>query len=236
MPKTSDCTIERGDVMSENRTDVAHSALIFELGVAIGLAILIIFFELIPASELGRLSTRTTDSEMEAVETDLAFDDTVEEQEEEVEEEQEEIEQETEEMVEEINQDITLSLDDDTEGLETVETIDQGDELSDGGQSEEMGPPRFMPAEVFPNCTYKPTPEYPSMAAAAGVEGSVTLWVYVSASGSVSDVRLYNSSGVNSLDQAALSAAWNTGWTPAQNNSIPVGVWTTLTYNFTLTN
>ena len=137
-------------------------------------------------------------------------------------------------MVEEISQDITLSLDADTTGLETVETIDQGDEL-EASQSEEMGPPRFMPAEVFPNCTYKPPPGYPDMAAQAGVEGTVTLWVYVASSGSVSDVRLYNSSGVNSLDEAALSAAWNTRWTPAQNNGIPVGVWTTLTYNFVLT-
>ncbi|MCK4505708.1 MAG: energy transducer TonB [Candidatus Aegiribacteria sp.] len=220
--------------MSESRTEFGHPSLNFELGVVIGLAILILFFEFLPASELGRLSTRTSDSEMEAVETDIAFDDAVEEQEEEVEEEQEEIEQETEEMVEEISQDITLSLDEDTEGLETVETIDQGDELG-GSQSEEMGPPRFMPAEVLPVCTYQPRPDYPAMAAQAGVEGTVTLWVYVSANGSVSDVRLYNSSGVNSLDQAALSTAWNTSWTPAQNNSIPVGVWTTLTVNFTLT-
>ncbi len=220
--------------MAENGTDYRHSSLNFELGVVIGLAILIFFFEVIPPGEMGRLSTRTSDSEMEAVETDLAFDDTVEEQEEEVEEEQEDIQQETEEVVEEMSQ-ITLSLDADTTGLSTVETIEQGDELSDG-QSEEMGPPRFMPAEVFPNCTYKPTPDYPSMAAQAGVEGTVTLWVYVSSDGSVSDVRLYNSSGVNSLDQAALSAVWNTRWTPAQNNGIPVGVWTTLTYNFVLTN
>ena len=220
--------------MAEGRTDFRHSSLNFELGVAIGLALLVILFELIPASELGRLSTRTSDSEMEAVEADLAFDDTVEEQEEEVEEEQEEIEQETEEMVEDINEDITLSLDADTTGLETVETVDQGEELEES-QSEEMGPPRFMPAEVMPYCTYKPPPEYPDMAAQAGVEGIVTLWVYVNADGTVGDVQLYNSSGVNSLDQAAISSAWNTRWTPAQNNGIPVGVWTTVNYNFELT-
>ncbi|OPL17616.1 MAG: hypothetical protein AVO35_09305 [Candidatus Aegiribacteria sp. MLS_C] len=220
--------------MAEKRTDFAHSSLNFELGVAIGLALLIILFEFIPASQLGRLSTRTTDSEMEAVETDLAFDDTVEEQEEEVQEEQEDLQQETEEMVEQIDQDITLSLDADTTGLETVETVEQGDELQQS-ETEEMGPPRFMVVEVFPNCTYQPRPQYPEMAAQAGVEGTVTLWVYVSTDGSVEDVRLYNSSGVNSLDQAALSAASNTRWTPAQNNGIPVGVWTTLTYNFVLT-
>jgi len=220
--------------MAEKRTTFKHSSINFELGVAIGLALLIVLFELIPASQLGRLSTRTSDSEMEAVEADLAFDDTVEEQEEEVEEEQEEIEQETEEMVEEIDQDITLSLDADTTGLETVETVDQGEELEET-QSEGMGPPRFMPAEVLPVCTYRPRPEYPEMAAQAGVEGTVSLWVYIASDGSVSDVRVYVSSGVNSLDQAAVSAAWNTSWTPAQNNGIPVGVWTTVTFNFELT-
>lgn len=220
--------------MTENRTDYRHSSLNFEMGVAIGLAILIVFFELVPAGEMGRLSTRTSDSEMEAVETDIAFDDAVEEQEEEVEQEQEDIEQDTQDMVEEINQDITLSLDDDATGLDTVETVDQGEELN-ASQSEEMGPPRFMPAEVLPVCTYQPRPDYPDMAAQAGVEGTVTLWVYVAANGSVSDVRLYNSSGVNSLDEAAQSAAWSTRWTPAQNNGIPVGVWTTFTVNFTLT-
>lgn len=97
---------------SAERKSREQTALGFEWGVVVALALLIIFFELIPASELGRLSTRTTDSDMEAVEADIAFDDTVEEQEEEVEEEQEELEQETEEMVEEL--DITLSLSEDT--------------------------------------------------------------------------------------------------------------------------
>lgn len=221
--------------MSENEMDYRHSSLNFEWGIAIGLAILIVFFELIPASQLGRLSTRTVDSEMEAVETDLAFDDTVEEQEEEIEEEQEELEEETEEIVEEIQTDVTLSLDEQTEGLEEVTTVSQGDESVEE-ETEGTGPPRFMPAEVFPTCTYQPRPAYPAMALQAEIEGSVVLWVYVNSSGSVVDVQLYNSSGVNSLDQAALSASWNTRWTPAQNNGIPVGVWTTVTYNFSLEN
>ncbi len=220
----------------KDRIDYRHSSLNFEWGIVVGLAILLVMFELVPASELGRLSTRTADSEMEAIEADLAFDDTVEEQEEEVEEEQQELEQETEEMVEEIETDVTLSLDEETEGLEEVETIAQSEEgVEEGGGDEEMGPPRFMPVEVFPNCTYRPAPNYPEMAAQAGVEGSVALWVYVNSDGTVEDVQLYNSSGVNSLDEAAMAAAWNTRWTPAENNGIPVSVWTTLTYNFTLT-
>lgn len=218
--------------MSDNITMSRQSSMNFQWGIVTGLALLIVFFELVPASEIGRLATRTSDAEMEAIETDLAFDDDVEEQEEEIEEQQEELEQETEEMLEEIQTDVTLSLDTDTTGLGSVETISQGDETAD--QGDEMGPPRFMPVEVFPNCTFRPAPDYPAIAAQAGVEGSVVLWVYVAANGSVSDVRLYNSSGVNSLDEAAIAAAWNTRWTPAQNNGIAVGVWTTVNYNFDL--
>lgn len=211
-----------------------RSSLGLEWGIAIGLAFMVLLFELIPASELGRLSTRTSDSEIEAVEADIQFDDTVEQQEEEVEQQQEEMEQETEEMVEELDTDVTLSLDQDTTGLGTAETVDQSDQLAEQEDETEMGPPRFMPAEVLPQCTYRPSPEYPRMAREAGVEGSVTLWIFVDKDGTVMDVRLYNSSGVNSLDQAAMAAARNTRWTPAMNNGVPVGVWTTLVYNFEL--
>jgi TonB family protein len=219
---------------SAERKSREETALAFEWGVVAALVLLIIFFELIPASELGRLSTRTTDSEMEAVEADIAFDDTVEEQEEEVQEEQEEIQQETEEIIEQL--DITLSLSEDTEGLTEVTTVEQSDELSGADSQEGMGPPRFMAVEVFPVCTYRPTPAYPDLARQAGVEGTVTLWIYVRADGTVGDVQLYNSSGVNSLDQAAMLAARDTRWTPARNNNVAVGVWTSLSYNFTLTN
>lgn len=218
---------------SAERKSREQTALGFEWGIVVALALMLIFFELIPASELGRLSTRTSDSEMEAVEADIAFDDTVEEQEEEVEEEQEELEQETEELVEEL--DITLSLSEDST-LQVAMTVEQSDELGQEEQSEEMGPPRFMAAEVFPVCTYRPAPTYPDLARQAGVEGVVTLWIYVHADGTVGDVQLYNSSGVNSLDQAAMSAAGNTRWSPARNNGQPVGVWTSLSYNFELSN
>jgi len=218
---------------SAERKSREQTALGFEWGVVVALALMLIFFELIPASELGRLSTRTSDSEMEAVEADLAFDDTVEEQEEEVQEEQEELEQETEELVEEL--DITLSLSEDST-LQVAMTVEQSDELNQEEQTEEMGPPRFMAVEVFPVCTYRPAPTYPDLARQAGVEGVVTLWIYVNADGTVADVQLYNSSGVSSLDQAAMAAAGNTRWSPARNNGQPVGVWTSLSYNFELSN
>ena len=223
----------RGMLTLANAQLREKSSLGIEWGLAFGLVALIIMFELIPSSELGRLSTRTSDSEMEAVEADLAFDDEVEEQEEEVQEESEALEEEALDVIQEIE--VTLSLSEDTEGLSEVSTFQQTEELSQQG-GDEMGPPRFMPVEVFPVCTYQPMPAYPDMARQAGVEGNVTLWLYIRADGTVADVQLYNSSGVGSLDQAAISAARNTRWTPARNNSVPVGVWTSLTYRFVLTN
>jgi TonB family protein len=206
----------------------------FDWGIVIALAFLLIIFELIPSSELGRLSTRTSDAQMEAVEADIAFDDEVEQQEEEVQQEQEDLQQATQELVEDLN--ITLSLSEQTEGLQQALTVDQSEELGNMGESEEIGPPRFMAAEVFPVCTFRPAPSYPDLAKQAGVEGVVTLWVYVKSDGTVADVQLYNSSGVGSLDEAARSAAWNTRWSPARNNGQAVGVWTSLSYNFELSN
>lgn len=203
-----------------------------EWGIVIGLAFLLGVFELVPASEMGRLSTRTADSEMEAVEADIAFDDEVEEQEEEVEEEQEEIEEETEQLLEEIETDITISLSEDTTGLETVETVVTTESFERSGA--DMSTPCFTPVEVFANCTYQPRPDYPDLARQAGVEGVVTLWLYINTDGTVGAVQLYNSSGVTSLDNAAVNAAWGTRWTPAMNNGIPTTCWTTLQYVFTL--
>ncbi len=211
-----------------------RSALWYDWGTAGALAALIVLLELVPPSELGRISTRTSDNEMEAVEADLAYEDEMEEQEEEVEQQQEEMQQAAEEMIEQLQTDVTISLSADTVGLSSVSTVAQTVEDVGAGDGE-MGPPRFMPAEVFPSCTFQPAPAYPEMARMAGVEGNVTLWVFVKTDGTVGGVQLYNSSGVESLDSAAQESAWRTRWVPAQNNGIPVAVWTTLTYRFTLT-
>jgi protein TonB len=204
----------------------------YDVGLMAGLLILNALFQFIPASELGRLSVRTTDDALEAVEAFLPFDTTVEDQQDQVEDQQQVLENQIEEVIRDIAPDVTISLSSDTLGLSTVGTIETSpDQLPDGA---EAGPPRFMPAEVFPVCTFMPAPAYPEMAKMAGIEGTVTLWVYVTAGGNVEQVQLYASSGVSSLDNAAMNAAWNTRWTPARNNNIPTAVWTTLQYRFQL--
>ena len=58
-------------------------------------------------------------------------------------------------------------------------------------------------------CQYCPRPDYPESAREAGIEGSVKLTVFYNAQGAVTDVRLAQSSGHESLDLAALEAARN---------------------------
>jgi len=209
------------------------SVIWYDWGLAAALAAAILLFEFAPPNHMGRLNRRQSDAEMQAVEADLAFDDTVQQQEEQVQQQQEEMQQAAQDVIQEIQTDVTLSLGDSV-GLQTVGTIQQTIE-DVGSGSQEMGPPRFMPVEVFPTCTYRPSPQYPDLARQAGVEGTVTLWVFVKADGTVADVRVYNSSGADALDQGAVSAAWNTRWVPAQNNGQAVGVWTTMQYVFQLT-
>lgn len=204
-----------------------------EIGLLVGLLFVNILFQFVPGTELGRLSTRTLDDAMEAVDAFLPYDSSVEDKEEEVIEEKELMDIQLEEAIEEVTPGVTISLSTDTTGLSTVETIENFSQVGIG-PDEEIGPPGFMPAEVYPNCTFMPPPAYPEIARLAGVEGVVTLWVFIDRDGLVQDVQLMHSSGVSSLDAAALAAVANTRWTCARNNGIPVSVWTTLRYDFSL--
>ncbi len=210
-----------------------NNSLGMEIGLIAGLLILNLLFQFVPGSELGRLATRTLDNTMEAVDAFLPYDATV--KEDEIIKEDEVIQVEIEQIVQDVPNEVVISLSSDTLGLGTASTIENS--LSDGSTSDEViGTPGFYPVEVFPVCTLRPMPVYPEMASLAGVEGSVIVWVYVGKDGIVQDVQLMHSSGVKSLDDAAMASAQNTGWNCAQNNGIPVGVWTTLQYDFTLSN
>lgn len=90
--------------------------------------------------------------------------------------------------------------------------------------------------EMLPVCIFKPDPVYPEKAQLAGIEGLVVLWVYLDELGTVKKVKVYLSSEFPSLDEAAISAAFESRWTAAQQNGISVGVWTTLPYDFSLSN
>ncbi len=95
------------------------------------------------------------------------------------------------------------------------------------------------PGEVFVAFDTKPEiveyvkPLYSEFAREAGLEGLVMVDVLVGTDGRVKDARVSRS--VHSvLDDAALVAARRARFTPGKQRNIPVEVWVSLPYNFTL--
>lgn len=79
-----------------------------------------------------------------------------------------------------------------------------------------------------------PAPEYPSSARRMGETGRVILRVQVTASGLPSQVLILNSSGVDSLDEAALEAVQRWKFVPAKQGETPVAAWVNVPIQFTL--
>lgn len=204
-----------------------------EIGLLSALFLINVLFQFLPATEIGRLSSRTFDDAMEAVDAFLPYDSSVEDKEKDLADENLLIALQVQDV---IQNELVISLSTDTVGLIVAGTVENTLTDGTGETTEDIGPPGFYPVEIFPVCTFMPPPAYPEMARLAGVEGFVILWVYIDRDGTVQEARLMNTSGVSSLDEAALSAVYNTRWTPARNNGTPTGVWTTLRYNFALSN
>jgi len=73
-----------------------------------------------------------------------------------------------------------------------------------------------------PHATRSPRPEYPSAARASGVEGTVTLLVTVSRTGSALRVTIERFSGSELLDRAAVRAVERWHFTPARRGGAAV--------------
>ena len=89
----------------------------------------------------------------------------------------------------------------------------------------EGAPPRFLD---------RVEPAYPPLARRAGVEGSVTLRLRLSAGGRLVSAEVAASSGSPTLDQAALAAARASRYAPAVAAGAPVASETVATYRFEL--
>ncbi|MDD2815303.1 MAG: energy transducer TonB [Thiotrichaceae bacterium] len=79
-----------------------------------------------------------------------------------------------------------------------------------------------------------PAPEYPSSARRMGETGRVILRVQVTANGVPSQVLIHSSSGVDSLDEAALEAVQRWKFVPAKQGETPVAAWVNVPIQFTL--
>lgn len=73
---------------------------------------------------------------------------------------------------------------------------------------------------------------YPDDLRDEGVEGRVVLRLYVGTDGSVSDVRVQESSGVEELDEAAREVAGSMAFEPAAHEGSPQAVWIQQPMNF----
>lgn len=79
-----------------------------------------------------------------------------------------------------------------------------------------------LPDSARPHMSYYAEPQYPMIAWAAGLEGTVTLEVTITETGQVEDPQIVVSSGHAALDEAALRAAPLCKWKPAMVVGRPV--------------
>ena len=66
------------------------------------------------------------------------------------------------------------------------------------------------------------------------IGGTVEVWVYIDAEGKVQESRVNTSSGNERLDNAALTAARELEFNPAQNRGDPVPVWVSVPITFSV--
>jgi len=92
----------------------------------------------------------------------------------------------------------------------------------------------FWKVEVKPQPTKVPTPTYPEMARNAGIEGQVVVKALVDITGDVIQAEVMKSSGNQTLDAAAVEAAYKAKFTPAKQRDQPVRVYVSIPYRFTL--
>lgn len=77
-----------------------------------------------------------------------------------------------------------------------------------------------------------PRPSYPQIARVAGVEGVVVLQLLIGEDGGVKEVRILD--GPEMLREAAVAAAMQGRFKPAQNQHRPVAAWVQVPMRFSL--
>jgi TonB family protein len=138
----------------------------------------------------------------------------------------------------EVDPNLVINMTGDTTGLDVVNTFDPNIMDPDIHNNPDGGipvPGTFIPHSVPPRCTFRPAPDYPEIARQAGIEGRVTVQLFIDTDGVPLDVVVVGPSGFGAMDSAAVSSAWLTRWAPAErDDGQPVGVWTSVIYDFQL--
>ena len=118
-----------------------------------------------------------------------------------------------------------------------TEASDDGPIVVDIADDEFLpAPDDFVAVEIYPEMIYEHIPDYPRLAEQAGITGLVWVKSLVDEEGAVRKAILGKTSGVNSLDEAAVKAAYKCKFKPGIQNGRPVKVWVTYKVEFELTN
>jgi TonB family protein len=92
--------------------------------------------------------------------------------------------------------------------------------------------------EGIPKPISEPVPKYPDEAKKEGIEGTVIVKILVDIDGTVADVEIFKSSGSALLDQAAVDAALQAKYKPAErydkSKKYNVRAWVYRPYKFNL--
>jgi protein TonB len=99
---------------------------------------------------------------------------------------------------------------------------------------ERIGPPREA-AVTSAVPTHNSAPDYPESARRRGLEGRAVIEVTVSAEGVPTAVRIAESSGHRTLDEAAAEAVWKWRFAPARRGDRPIESTQTIPFRFRLT-
>jgi protein TonB len=126
-----------------------------------------------------------------------------------------------------------------TEMSQVVSPVTEG--TGEGGMEIEQditideGPPAdFVPYEKAPEYVKRVEPKYPELAMRAGLEGKVSVKLWVDKEGKVKQVVILKSDA-EIFNQPSIDAAMQFVFTPAYMNNGPVAVWVATQFKFKLT-
>jgi TonB family protein len=121
-----------------------------------------------------------------------------------------------------------------TDGGKGGEGVQGGtDGAGEAGWPVEEPPPDFRPIEKEPMVVIRVNPVYPEICRMAGMTGTVTARLWITAEGKVRDVVILKSDS-DLFNQAVMDAAKQWVFTPALMNHGTVSVWWSVIFNFTL--
>jgi protein TonB len=121
---------------------------------------------------------------------------------------------------------------------ETAATISSEAPPPSAAREERTFEPAFTPMTVRPTLTNAAVvtdvllAEYPVLLRDAGIGGTPIVWIHIATTGEVDDARVFESSGFEALDQAAINVARAMRFTPAMNGDAVTDAWVQIPIRF----